>query len=1617
MKFRSNLFKNVSSLTISSSICVVCMFSAGQALATVWNGTGTVPTDWNEDANWEGGNGTGGSPATINISSPIATISSDIVATPTDILVGNGEGASGRLDHLAGIAKTGNSNWVKIGQNGGTGVYNLADTAASGGHFTGYGLGSGSLTVSAGQLRVGGGDAGSGSSGTLNVNTSGTVSGARQILVGTQGSTGVLNMDSGTIQFGEAGHDSWLIVGDGATGGSEVTGTLNMSGGTLTKIGNQHIRIGASGAKGYFNLTGGVVTNNAEFQIGNGTGTQGEFTMSGGTLNTGSYISVGRAGGTGTLSISGGTINKSGNGASFIVGDQTTGTVIQSGGTIKTDGCEVWIGSAVSNGVYEMSGGRLEVGNWFVVGRNGGSDGTINMSGGTIYKSGGGDLVVGADNSTANGKILQSGGQIHIAAGATHIGKGGGTGTLTLSETAEFQSGHMVIAATNPSSHGTVNLDGGVLKTLSLKGGPGESILNFNGGVVQANDSSADFISGIVTAEILAGGGTIDTQGFELTSSQIWGGTGPLTKVGSGTLHLTGDSTHSGLTRVTEGKLVLSTRSSLDSGHLVVADGATLGVTRRDSEGVINANSLTLGTTAAPVTLEFNMGDFGNPMMEGGTLNVLGDLKINGTATLNITNTFPEVGSFPLIRFGSRSGAGTLTLGALPPGVVAHLDTTRDSNAIYLVVTQSKLLEWDDSELTGGIWDTNNLNWNDVLTYRASQFVTGAPVSFYDFGTVDRSYPPNPNVVIAEGGVIPGAVTFLNSEIDYHISGAGGIHGTTGVLKQGSATVTMSALNSYTGVTRVEGGVFSVETISNAGSPSGIGASDVDPSNLVLAGGTLRYTGSGDVSDRGFSLASHSVLDVRGDLTLSGPITAIGGSFTKIGDGNLTLANPGVNALGAGGTLRLDAGVLTLNGSGTQSSGGLVDLYMGNSSGATSDLVLIAAELNCSNYLAMARGSSTVGAVSTCTLTDSVMTTGNLSLGYDNARAGYSATSILTLNNSTYTTGYSKIAESNGATAIVRLNGTSTMTAENTDVGQNAGSSGTLEIHGNSTYTSNNRLQVGRSDGSVGTVLVENSGNFAVKSYVSVGFGGEGHLTLKDNATFSTTDDFSVNENSPTPSTLTLQGEAAITVANSVYVGRNAGRTGTVTQSGGILTNHGTIFEIGLSGTGSWLQSGGITHASGTVSIGRNAGSLGVLTVSGTGVFNQVDATQPLRVGTEGNGTLTIRDAAVVSANGAAGVILSGPGGPGTVNLEGGTLVAKMLSDGGTGTSTLRLNGGTLKAGNGANWEFIKGLNVATVEAGGAFIDSNGESIAISQGLTGSGSLTKRGAGVLLLNAAQTYAGSTVVEAGALGGEGSIAGPLNVTAAGTIAPGNDGVGTFRAGDTTLAGTFACEVDGATADVLVAGALNLSGARLTVDAISPLEGSVVIATSTSGIVGNFASIPAGYSVSYAENKITLTASAGTPFSDWAATHITALDPTADSSEAGDPDGDGRSNLVEFALNDDPLSGRSSGKVVGQVAPVDGVLSLVLSLPVRGTPAFSGDTEKVSEVVDSMTYTIQGSASLVDWNLAVSEVLGADKIAIEESLPPLDAGWTYRTFKAPNPVGQSSSDFLRAVIDKK
>ena len=260
---------------------------------------------------------------------------------------------------------------------------------------------------------------------------------AFRIIVGDndQGNSGTLTMTGGTLST-----DKVFTLGGFEVADNNGTGTLNQSGGQIligalgTNGGSQQFVVGdAANTKGYYNLSGtgtlnapdGVAIANALSTVGqihqtggaitaplmdlgkNGSGTyllesgsleltgallvatyvdgSGSITQSGGTI-TMSNLDVGRNG-IGSYALQGGSVTSSATGAGIELGrfGTSSGTVIQSGGSLATLNEDLTIAEK-GNAQYTMTGGTIDVADDLFIGRasDGGNSGLLDQSSGTV---------------------------------------------------------------------------------------------------------------------------------------------------------------------------------------------------------------------------------------------------------------------------------------------------------------------------------------------------------------------------------------------------------------------------------------------------------------------------------------------------------------------------------------------------------------------------------------------------------------------------------------------------------------------------------------------------------------------------------------------------------------------------------------------------------------------------------------------------------------------------------------------------------------------------------------------------------------------------------------------------------------------------------------------------------------------------------------------------------------------------------------------------------------------------------------------------------------------------------------------------------------------------------
>jgi autotransporter-associated beta strand protein len=1459
---------------LKSCVTAVALISAAIVSRADHFYTNNAPGDYNVPANWDPNGVPNDNTHNNNGTNNFVIIQAgDPVWNHGDTLAGSADNTAGAWLQTGSTNNTGGGNWLRMG----LGINSL-----------------GAYVLSNGTVNVGG-----------------------RIQIGERG-TGYLEISGGTMRanVNDAGANPGLVAADGnfaSVGNNSPLGIVVLNSGTLN-IGNGEVWFGNGG-------------NDI-----NSRGT-GHFIMHGGTFNINNWFVFGRFGAAGDGFMDGGVINKNNNGNVQIgVGSMNSGGTpgqgyfTQIGGTFNC-GSEYQIGTdaTITQATNDIGGNAiLIVDNWLAVGRSG-ATGVLNISNNAaITKTGvnGGNITIGT-GSTGNGTVNQNGGTVTNTATQTWISEGG-TGTWNMNSGSAMLG--TVILNNDSAGNATLNLNGGLFHATSVSSpnATAVSIVNFNGGTLQAGADNVNFISDITLLEVNAGGVVIDSQGFNIGIPEALNdsGGGGLTKLGSGILTLSGGNNYVGNTVISAGALATTTASTGGGGY-TLADNTTLGVTVTSGGAQLNMANATLASSTA-ATLNVDLGAFGNPAPSAAPVNVSGSLAVNGVITINIADGFPQLGQFPLIKYGGRTGSGSFVLGSLPIGVTASLSNNVANSSVDLVINGVNQPRWDGQ--AGGTWDTGaDTNWINIGTGLPTTYSDPSSVVFDDNAlgttTVNLATTVNPN-----------GVTVNNNSLSYVINGSGKISGTTSVTKTGNgALVIANTGNNYTGKTIVSGGTLTVSNLANGGSPSPIGASSASPTNLVLSGGTLVYSGSPVAINRGYSLQgvnTNSGIDAESNLTLSGVVTAAAGDgFIKTGPARLAYTTVGSNNLSAANYL-VQAGALLLDGSAgpqTNAIAGTLSIDGTVSAAATLTNTTVIANVNVGIGDAM----STVGTMEVDS--GATLTANSWFLLGD----GANATASLTMNGGTISVpngrlflcsapGTMATFNMNGGTinksgdyfAIVNggWNGTGARTGVVNQVNGTincqsecwVGDSGnpdhsSLGIYNLSggTLTLGSWFGVGR-DGTSGIFNMTggtlnkagggdmvigrggSSGTFIMSAGtinkdpgnpIIVGQGqGVGEFDMSG-GTLTSGAEYWLGVDNGTLATNNISGTAQINIHNWVTVGRNG--TGVVNMSGGQFNADTQPFIVGIWGgsQGVWNQSAGLLNVNQEIWIGQGGGdpnSHGTLNLTGGAITN----TSWLAVGREaGQGNLNISGGTMVKTgggnisithnSGATGnVTLSGTGtficasgetwvgengGPGTWTMNGGTAILGLvhLAQNGDATGVLSLNGGSLTAteistgNNGAtqreldfnggtlvagadNANFIHDLTAANVQAGGAIIDTAGQTVAVNQALLdagGGGGLTKVGAGTLRLNGINTYTGTTLVNAGTLGGSGTIAGPLNVTATGTLAPGNS-IGTLTVNNSaTLGGATVMEISkdgGVPASDLLAVSGNLAyGGTLTV----------------------------------------------------------------------------------------------------------------------------------------------------------------------------------------------------------
>ncbi|MEI6656505.1 MAG: autotransporter-associated beta strand repeat-containing protein, partial [Verrucomicrobiota bacterium] len=872
-------------------------------------------------------------------------------------------------------------------------------------------------------------------------------------------------------------------------------------------------------------------------------------------------------------------------------------------------------------------------------------------------------------------------------------------------------------------------------------------------------------------------------------AGSIGTGTGTLSKLDPGTWMLSGASTFTGLTTINGGTLQLGVSNAIKSGNAVTVGSNIAGETATFDMGgfaqTIGGAGLTLGGTAASVNQVIGSGAGSILTLSGGvtsltylaTNNPLGSdisattLDLSGAAqTFTIgdsTNAVNDLTISSVVRNGAviKAGAGTLALS----GANTYTGTTT---------------------LNAGILNAGGAQ-NGAVSGPFGVPATVAGSILFNGGTLQYS--------VANATDYSARFTTSGNN-PYHIDTNGETvtfgnalpaSGTSGLTKSGIGTLVISVVNTYTGLTTVNGGIILLGVNNSIPTGSSVTVNSTtagDPTVLDLGNFAQTIGGAGLIlGGTGAAVSTNQVTGtgVGSVLTLTGGPTALTYSNTN---------NPLEAAISAT-TLDLNNAAQTFT--------------VGDSSNAAYDLTISSVIRNGSLIKAGAGTLVLSGAslyTGTTTLSAGILNAGDAEIAGVSGPLGNPATPAgsIVFNGGTLqysaanTYDYSaRFTTSANNPYRIDTNGETVTFASALPASGTSGlaklGSGTLSLSVAATYT-------GLTTVNGGTLRLDVANAIPADSAVAINATTGGATATLDLNGFAQT---------ISGAGLTLGGVADAALGTNQVIGNGAGSVLTLSGGPTALTYSGTNNPLGAVIAVTTLDLNGATQ---TLTIGDSNSAArdltiasvirnGSLTKSGPGTLLLAGENTFIGLTTIGGGTLML---------GAAGNAINSPLGTsaagtsvlsnGALDLNGVTLsTSEPLTLNGTGvsgggaltnsTATAATYGGPLTLDSASTITARSGdiilSNPGMINGSGFGLtldgSTNGSSIASIIG-TGAGTLTKTGSGTWTLTGANTFSGLLSVSNGTLAvatlNNAGNDGPLG-NSAGAVSLGGGGTGTLR----------------------------------------------------------------------------------------------------------------------------------------------------------------------------------------------------------------------------------------------
>ncbi|KRA01862.1 autotransporter domain-containing protein [Achromobacter sp. Root565] len=847
------------------------------------------------------------------------------------------------------------------------------------------------------------------------------------------------------------------------------------------------------------------------------------------------------------------------------------------------------------------------------------------------------------------------------------------------------------------------------------------------------------------------GGNTLVLQNVMPSAGTGSGTGGAVTGISGGAyINFQNLRVNSGSWYLTDGPLANGGNVELNGGAVHIANNAVLGT------GTVSANGGAIGTTA-DLTLanNFVLGAQGLTLQSGNLLTLTGVVSGAGALTLSGSSTVTLSGS------NNYSGGTSVGISQTLVGTTNSLQGNITANGLL------RFSQANNGTYAGNISGTGSLSKQGAGTVTLTGAHTYAGATNVTAGTL----------ALGATGSLPASLVSVQSGAMLDLSAAGSqtlgaLQGTGGSVQLGANPLTLNGASpaSYSGVIWGPGAVIKTGSEQQTLNGSNTFAGGLTVNGGVLALGTtgrLAANSAVTVNTGGTFDVSASSPPTIGSLGGNGGRVAIGANMLGVGSG----AYAGVIE-GTGGIVKSTAGTLALNGANTYTGSTLVTAGALRIGGDTSH--------------SAASVSSNISVDSGASLGGAGVVNGNVGVAAGGSLAPGEPGGIFTINGNLTMNQGSQADFAFGAPGIGSSRG----------VGRSVTVVGNLNLHG---------VQLNALDG----------GGFGLGLYRLFDYTG----------TLSTTNG-GILPGAAGQTIQTLTTSKQINLINTASLELNLWNANGLASPSRLGGGSGVWSRTNAN----WTDANGSLTASrqpadafaifggdaGTVTVDATAGAITAkgIQFAGDGYHLIGDQLEVAGAMTGALGEVRVGDGSLPSMAWTATIdnVLTGAG----INKTGyGTLV---LNGANVYTQATRLSAGTLSVSNDASlgaplvpMEFRGGTlrvtgttfhntdRVISLDgAGGGFdIADAGNTFTIDQDLPGNGTLSKLGAGTLVLTGNNTYGGGTAVRAGTLqvgdgAVSGSIAGIAQIESGGTLA--------FKRSDRVVFG----------GDIVGAGALRQSG---------------------------------------------------------------------------------------------------------------------------------------------------------------------------------------------------------------